>query len=558
MKLKKLIISSLAIAALGVSCKKFDTLLDNPNTPSVSAASADLYLNQAQLSFAGFFNATSDFGMQLTRQVVFYGPSYQNGYTPQSFDGVWSTAYTGVLKHTNALIPIADQQKKFVNVGMAKIMKAYVLMTMVDIFGDVPSSEGNLGASNLNPKADKGNAVYASAIALLDEAIVDLGKTPGSYPGTQDLFFGASNATGAARWRTVAKTLKLRALMNTRLVDASAKAKIDALLSENDLVNATTGDFEFKYSNKLANPNSRHPRYNGNYTANRSAGDYMGTWFMWSMVQEKGNFSNNAAADQSDPRTRYYFYRQRINYSDVNQNSSSCSVSPYPAHFPAGMPFCLLLAGFWGRDHGDDSGIPPDGNLRTTWGIYPAGGQFDENQGTTISLELGGRGAGIQPIWQSAFTDFVKAEAVLKLSSAGDARALLESGVRKSITKVTTFPATVGVAPTATFVPDATKINNYVNKVLALYDAATTADAKLNVVMKEYYIALYGNGMEAWNNYRRTSYPSGMQLTKVTDPGKYSRSMYYPSVFVNRNLNATQKPGVTTKVFWDTNPSDLQ
>ncbi|TAH06273.1 MAG: hypothetical protein EAZ16_00235 [Sphingobacteriales bacterium] len=96
MKLKKLIISSLAIAALGVSCKKFDTLLDNPNTPSVSAASADLYLNQAQLSFAGFFNATSDFGMQLTRQVVFYGPSYQNGYTPQSFDGVWSTAYTGV------------------------------------------------------------------------------------------------------------------------------------------------------------------------------------------------------------------------------------------------------------------------------------------------------------------------------------------------------------------------------------------------------------------------------------------------------------------------------
>ncbi|TAH06272.1 MAG: SusD/RagB family nutrient-binding outer membrane lipoprotein, partial [Sphingobacteriales bacterium] len=156
---------------------------------------------------------------------------------------------------------------------MAKIMKAYVLMTMVDIFGDVPSSEGNLGASNLNPKADKGNVVYAAAIALLDEAIIDLGKTPGSYPGTQDLFFGASNATGAGRWRTVAKTLKLKALMNTRLVDASAKAKIDALLAENDLVNATASDFEFKYSNKLANPNSRHPRYNGNYTAARSAGD---------------------------------------------------------------------------------------------------------------------------------------------------------------------------------------------------------------------------------------------------------------------------------------------
>jgi hypothetical protein len=558
MKLKKILISSLVLASVVASCKKFDTMLDNPNSPSVSSASADLYLNEAQLSFAGFFNGTSDVGMQLTRQIVFFGPTYVNGYSPQSFDGMWSTGYTGALKHINALIPIADQQKKYVNLGMAKIMKAYILMTMVDMFGDVPYTEANLGSTNLNPKADKGSAVYAAAIALLDEAITDLGKTPGSYPGTQDLFFGATNAAGAAKWRTLAKTLKLRAYVQTRLVDNTVKAKIDALLTENDLINATANDFEFKYSTKLANPNSRHPRYNGNYTASGSAGDYMGTWFLWTMVQEKGNFSNNTAADQSDPRTRYYFYRQRINYADVTQASSSCSVAPAPSHYPPGMPFCLTLAGFWGRDHGDNSGIPPDGNLRSTWGIYPAGGQFDENQSKSVALEVGGRGAGIQPIWQSAFTDFLKAESALTLATAGDPRALLESAVRKSIAKVTTFPATIGVTPTASFVPDATKINNYVNKVLALYDAASTTDAKLNVIMKEYYLALWGNGMDSWNNYRRTGKPSGMQLAIVAAPGKFMRSAFYPSVFVNRNINATQKAGVDLKVFWDTNPSDLQ
>ncbi len=97
----------------------------------------------------------------------------------------------------------------------------------------------------------------------------------------------------------------------------------------------------------------------------------MGTYFMWVLVQERGTGTNN------DPRTRYYFYRQQTNFANRNENTSSCSVAPPPPHYPAGMPYCTLIQGYWGRDHGDNSGIPPDGELRTTWGIYPAGGEFD-------------------------------------------------------------------------------------------------------------------------------------------------------------------------------------
>jgi hypothetical protein len=546
MKLKKLVIILSLFAVMG-SCKKFDGMLDNPNSPRPDAANADLYLTQAQLAFAGFFNTASSFGMEVCRQIVMYGPRYDNAYQPQSFDGIWTNAYTSVLKHVNALIPIADQQKKYVNLGMAKIMKAYTLMTLVDMFGKVPASEANLGADNTNPIAQEGKDVYAAAIALLDEAIADLGKTPGSYPGTQDLFYGASNATGAARWRTLAKTLKLRAYVTTRLVDASAKAKIDALLTENDLIDTQAEDFEFKYSTKQANPNSRHPRYNGNYAATGTAGDYMGTWFMWTLVQEKGTGANN------DPRTRYYFYRQRTNYANVNEQTSSCSVAPVPPHYPPGMPFCLLLSGYWGRDHGDNTGIPPDGNLRTTVGVYPFGGDFDSNQGTSVSLNRGGQGAGIQPIWLSVFTEFLKAEAALVLGTAGDPRALLESGVRKSFTKVFGFPATINVTPPASFVPDQARQDGYVNKVLALWDAAANQSAKMEVLMKEYYIALWGNGLDVWNNYRRTGKPGNMQPTIDPNPGSFIRSMLYPSVYTNRNINASAKT-VDVQVFWDTNP----
>lgn len=36
--------------------------------------------------------------------------------------------------------------------------------------------------------------------------------------------------------------------------------------------------------------------------------------------------------------------------------------------------------GYFGRIHGDADGIPPDGQIRTNWGVYPAGGLGDEEQ----------------------------------------------------------------------------------------------------------------------------------------------------------------------------------
>ena len=557
MKFKKIVFSLLAVAILGACSKisdKFDSSLNNPNSPDPLSANSDLYLNVVQLGFANLFSGASSFGGDLTRQTVMFGPTYGNAYTPTSFDGLWSTAYTSVLKHANVLIPIAETQKKFVVLGMTKIMKAYTLMTMVDMFGNIPYTDANQGAGNTNPTVEQGKDVYAKAILLLDEAIADLAKAPASYPGQFDLFYKASNAAGAAKWATLAKTLKLRAYMITRLVDTGAKSKIDALLAANDLIDTPAEDFEFKYGTNQTNPNSRHPDYNGNYSATGSAGAYMSTYLMWSMIREKASFSNNAAIDKSDPRTRYYFYRQRISYAEVTEVTSSCSVAPPPTHYPAGMPFCLITSGFWGRDHGDNGGIPPDGPLRTTYGVYPAGGDFDANQGTSVSLNRGGLGAGIQPIWQSSFTEFLKSEAALTLLTAGNARTSLQNGITASFAKVLGFPATIGVTPNPTYVPSAARQTQYITDVLTAYDAATTNDAKLNIIMKEFYLALWGNGIDAYNNYRRTGKPSNMQLPIVTAPGAYASSMFYPSVHVNRNLNGAQKSGVEVHVFWDNNP----
>lgn len=528
------------------SCKRLDTLLQDPNKPSPASADVDLYLNAIQLSFTDIFNTASDWGMGLTRMGIFYGPTYTSGLSPTNLDGLWSSAYSGVFKQADAMIPVAKEQGKYVHAGIAEVLKAYTMFTLVDMLGDVPFSEADKGVNITSPKADKGAQVYAAAISLLDSAIADLNKTPSSYPAS-DLFFATSGSTEAKRWRGAAKTLKFRAYMNTRLVDNSVGPKIQALLSDPELITTDAQEFTFRYGTKQSTPNSRHPHYNSNYVASGGAGDYIGVYFLYTVLADKS---------VPDPRRRYYFYRQTLS-TPGNQQQEPCAYQAKPAHYSSSNPYCYFItaSGYWGRDHGDNSGIPPDGNLRTVWGAYPAGGKYDNSEGSATSLTTGGQGAGILPIWMSWFTDFENAEAALTISGvSGDPRALLESGVRKSIARVMKFPGEIGVNPAPSVgVPSQTTIDNYVNYVLGLYDSTTSTDQKLDVILKEYYISLWGNGLDAYNMYRRTCRPKDMQPTVLANSGAFVRSFLYPSVYVNRNSNATQKTDQTVKVFWDNN-----
>jgi len=562
--MKKLIIS-LSILSLIVSggCKKFndkfDSLLDNPNLPSLTAADVDLYLNNTILNFEGFHRGASDLSDPLVRQETMFGSTYFNQYGPTSFDGLWTTAYTSVFKTANTLIPIAEEKGQFIHSGIAKVLKAFTMFTLVDLFGDVPYSEANLGVENTNPKIDNGADVYAAAIALLDDAITTLGKTTISKP-SNDIFYGGS----AAKWITLAKTLKLRAYVQTRLVDASAKDKINALIADGDLITSASGDFVFGYGSKSSAPDSRDGRYVGNYGTDNGAGGYLGTYALWVCAKEKGFV---------DPRTRYYFYRQCLHptdYSDSRlpdqttlQFALACFYRAAPPQYPASSPYCVLDGGWWGRDHGNGEGTGPDLLVKTTWGVYPAGGAFDYDQNTSVGQstgrEVGAKGVGIEPILLSSFTNFMLAESALTLGTTGDAEALLVSAINASFDKVAAFPTSINYTPTsdpAFLITDAKK-TQYINYVKAQYEAAATPEAKLNIIEKEYYIAAWGNGLEPYNTYRRTAKPDNFQLSVTVDPGNFIRSFFYPAVFVNYNKNVTQKTVTNVKVFWDTNADNL-
>jgi hypothetical protein len=548
--LKSLIITG-SFALLIQACikDKFDGLQQNPNGPLPNQVREELLLNTVQLGFNNLFQTLSNRGMELTRMTLLGSSTYGVAYSPSNFDGVWSTAYTSVIKNADEVLKTAPSKQLWRHAGMANVLKAYTYMMLVDNFGDVIFTDANKGDQGItNPKFTPAKQVYAGALVLLDSAIAQLSRTPSAAVPVIDLYYSSGTA-----WRTLAKTLKLRAYINTRLDNATASTTaINALLAEDDLIKTDAADFTFKYGNRFLNPNTRHPDYNANYRPSGGATGYIGNYFMYSVAVKKG------LGTSFDPRTRYYFFRQS-SFVYPSEDFISCYFTARPAHYPAApYPYCYVSSGqFWGRDHGDNSGVPPDNGLRTVWGVYPAGGRY-QDAFASVNSNSGGLGAGISPIWMSSFTDFVKAEAVLKLGVAGDAKALLLSAVRKSINRVIGFPLSIGYAFNTSTVPAQTTIDNYVNYIGSQYDlAAGNAEKQLDLILNEYYIALWGNGIEAYNMYRRTSRPRDFQPMLNAAPGTFIRSFFYPSSSVNLNLNATQKPNMGVKIFWDKNPDPL-
>ena len=73
----------------------------------------------------------------------------------------------------------------------------------------------------------------------------------------------------------------------------------------------------------------------------------------------------------------------------------------------------------------------------------------------------------------------------------------------------------------------------------------------MNVLGMQSFVAQYGNGLGAYNFYRRTGFPTTLQPNIEPNPGGFIRSFYYPANHANNNSNISQKSGVTDPVFWD-------
>jgi len=549
-KIKFLLVLFLGLSIF--SCETTDLdLLNDPNQITVENGNLERYLVSIQVDFANFAEAMGRNGAQLTRIEQMSSISYANAFDPGSTNYEWGLAYQGMFSDMLNAEQLAIEPGANKHIGVMKILKAYTLITLVDYFGDIPFSEATNLADFPNPNLDDDASVYAAAINMLDEGIMFVNEEGLNLEN--DFYYN----NDFDKWRKLAKTLKMNAYVNTRLVDGDAMNKFNAIANSGDFIATTADDFQFTWD--IVNNNeidARHPAYSADYTSG-GATRYRSNYFMDMMLND------------NDPRIRYYFFRQNectpgnFDADGVacanNTQQLFCSAEPRPIHYTAGMVFCSVASGYWGRDHGFQGGIPPDSFARTATGVYPAAGNYDDDRYSTTGLEQGGQGAGITPIMLASWAHFMVAEMNLAGGNTGGANTYLQQAMQISIDKVMSFgsedpDANLDTTDEGGTVPTSTEVSNYISSVSNAF-ANGNANDKWEIYSLQQLKAHYGNGTDTYNMYRRIGYPKSLQINIEPSPGNFVRSFLYPADEANANSNITQKANVNAQIFWDNNPA---
>lgn len=158
----------------------------------------------------------------------------------------------------------------------------------------------------------------------------------------------------------------------------------------------------------------------------------------------------------------------------------------------------------------------------------------------------GVNGAGPVKLITNAGRCFMLAEAVLKLNVVHPqtAQSLYYEGMRAALTEVGAAGIDAYIGPTsATPTPVATLTG--------------TPDNMQNQIITQKYIAMTGNGLEAWNDIRRTGLPLHTQTEHANaagEDGKRPVRARYPDADIARNPNLGAAVKKTNeKVWWDAN-----
>lgn len=216
-----------AYIAMLTSCQKdFGDVNVNPNQPSDVPVNMILPSAQASLAYTlhgdiARYNAV--FTQNVTgadRQFAAYNIYVFN---EDDFNNLWNNMYAGNMADLKRIIEKTADGKNNAYRGIAKIMMAYSLMTVTDLFGDVPYREAFQGNDNTTPAYDKQQDIYTIILPdLLNTGIADLDNTTYDFlaPGADDLIYHGN----LDKWKQFAHSIAARAAIHTSKIDPTAAA----------------------------------------------------------------------------------------------------------------------------------------------------------------------------------------------------------------------------------------------------------------------------------------------------------------------------------------------
>ena len=559
--IKKYIMIAL-LPLLFAGCNKYFDINTDPNNPTTMSVSKLLPYAQMSVAYSvapgargSSFSGIGDLLNVYVHQVTVREDPDKYGATggDWTISTSWRNSYSDAIVNLEDIIKQGEESGNLQYAGIAKILKVYLYSVLVDVYGQVPYSEAII---SFYPHFDEGADIYKSLFALIDEAIANLNDKDALNaltPGADDLIYGGD----MKKWTKAANTLKLKMLNQVRLVQ-NVGADIQALLGK-DLISNFNESLMFKF-NATQTPDNRNPAYADTYEAGQKT-KYMSPWFYEILM----GYNSRIFSGNKDPRIPYYFY---------NQIKPAESIAN-PAEYRDGG-FMSIYFGSDGpdRDHSQDKAM-------TVFGIYPAGGRYDDGGATKVT---GKSSTGAAPFRMITYADllFIEAELMQAGVIAGDVQSKLKSAIEAAFAQVDAVVTLVNNGQTVPKVATAAATTTYITNVMDEFNSADN-NKKMEIIITQKWISDFGNGFESYNDYRRTGYPllfdpnnsqmaPGGYVTPKSDNGGdpdrasgvspavkvscsrgYPRSLPWPVDELEPNINApAQKTNLPEyKVFWN-------
>lgn len=199
-----LLVISMAIGA----CDDFLDVNENPNNPQ-DAPITGLMVNATYETSLNVFRIGS-----ISSNYVQYLASPNPGSAsdimePSDYSSTWFNLYN-VMTDITDLISKAEEAEAAHYLGAGQVLMALNLGMTVDIFGDVPFSEG-FDFSSVTPVYDDDEMLYGRVLDLLDQGIQNLQGTTTISIGEDDFIFEGD----VEKWIKLGNMLKARYLLHT-------------------------------------------------------------------------------------------------------------------------------------------------------------------------------------------------------------------------------------------------------------------------------------------------------------------------------------------------------
>lgn len=425
--------------------------------------------------------------------------------TPQlDFGGIYAGSLEDIQKIidlnsnpvTSGSLAVSTSGSNGNQLGVARIMRAYTYWLITDRWGDIPYSQALKGSDNLTPKYDKQEDIYKSLLAELKGAITSFDA---GAPVKGDIFY----AGNAAKWKKLANSLRM--LISLRMSKQYPSAGQLAATEFSAAVADANGAITTNADNMVQT-------YDGATTLTTNP------WY-------------GALVGRKDDAFSLTFDNILTNLSDGRK---AAFATPGPA-FPYGLPR----------------------NLAVTQDNATAGNSarlFASKTQTTAVV-----------IVPAAYVLFAQAEAVQRgwvTISGQTAESLYNAGITASF-------AQWGISGAAAYITSGSANFNTgtgggasigANTYGSIVGSNALTPTPLERIQLQRYIASFGDGIQAWSEWRRTGVPNLTPTTFATNSPKEIPRRYtygvgeYAANTASVNEAAARYTGgdaMNSRVWWD-------